>query len=60
MTAPPPAHAPIHRAMVDLKEGRISPDDFRAIMARSRRVNGEAKHTALKARAIANFNGAIR
>jgi len=45
----------IHTAMTDLRTGKITPDEFRAIMRASREQNG-AKHDMLKAVAVAASN----
>ena len=42
----------IHTAMTDLRKGKITPDEFRAIMRASREQNG-AQHDRLKAVAVA-------
>jgi hypothetical protein len=41
----------VHKAMVDLRQGKITPDEFRAIMRASREQDGS--HDARKARADA-------
>lgn len=46
----------IHAAMVQLRTGQITPDEFRAIMRQSREQNGEQTHDALKAKATASFS----
>jgi hypothetical protein len=46
----------IHTAMTDLRAGRITPDEFRAIMRASKAQNGEAGHERLKVLAIAASN----
>ena len=48
----------IHKAMTDLRKGKITPDELRAVMRASREQNGEAEHDRLKAIAVANFNRA--
>jgi hypothetical protein len=48
----------IHAAMVDLKQGKITPDEFRAIMRASRQRNGEAEHDRAKGVALSNFERA--
>jgi hypothetical protein len=46
----------IHSAMTDLRNGKISPDQFRAVMRQSREQHGDEKHTTLKVQAIAAAN----
>lgn len=48
----------IHKAMADLRKGKITPDDFRAIMRASRKANGEQGHDLAKFKAVAAFNRA--
>jgi len=47
----------IHTAMTDLRKGKITPDEFRAIMRASREQNG-GQHDQLKAIAVAASNRA--
>jgi ribosome recycling factor len=42
------------QAMNDLRAGRISPDEFRAIVRASKAQNGQAAHEAAKVAAIAS------
>ena len=46
----------MHQALVDLREQRISADDFRAVMARSRATRSEEEHHAAKAEAAGRFS----
>lgn len=48
----------IHKAMVDLRTGKITPDEFRKIMRASREQNGETGHDRAKGIATAAFNRA--
>lgn len=43
-------------AMSDLKAGRITPDEFRAIMRESKRQNGAQGHEMAKIMAVAAAN----
>jgi hypothetical protein len=43
----------MHRAMVDLRTGKISPDEFRSVMAASRESRSEKEHHAAKSQAAA-------
>jgi len=43
-------------AMLSLRRGLISADECRAVMARSREMNGEAEHQRLKVVAVANLS----
>jgi len=46
----------LHTAMTDLRKGKITPDQFRAVMRESKAQHGEAKHNLLKIQAIAASN----
>lgn len=46
----------MHAAMVQLRQGKITPDEFRAMMRQSREQHGEQGHDALKAKATAYFS----
>ena len=54
MTAP--AAKNIHTAMTDLRNGKITPDEFRAIMRDSKKQNGQNGHDMAKFAAIAASN----
>ena len=43
-------------AMSDLKAGRITPDEYRAVVRESKRVNGQSGHERLQHLAIATAN----
>jgi hypothetical protein len=46
----------IFDAMRALRRGEITPDEFRAIMRRSREEHGEEAHERLKVVALSNFD----
>ena len=46
----------IHTAMTDLRNGKITPDEFRAIMRESKKQNGQNGHDMAKFAAIAASN----
>lgn len=46
----------LFEAMRDLRAGRITAEEFRAVSRASRAANGTAGHDLLKARAAANLN----
>jgi hypothetical protein len=46
----------MHTAMTQLRKGKITPDEFRAIMRASREQHGQADHDRLKAVAVAATN----
>lgn len=46
----------IHSAMNDLRKGKITPDQFRAIMRASKAQNGSVAHEQAKFVAIAASN----
>jgi hypothetical protein len=46
----------LHRAMADLRAGRITPDEFRAVMRASRENNGTQGHDAAMFKAAAALN----
>jgi len=46
----------IHTAMTDLRNGKITPDEFRAIMRDSKKQNGQNGHDMAKFAAIAASN----
>jgi len=55
-TKSPETAKDIHAAMTRLRAGKISPDEFRAIMRASRERHGQAEHDRLKAIAVAAAN----
>jgi len=50
------AAAHIHTAATDLRNGKITPDEFRAIMRASKTQNGAKNHEMAKIAAIAAMN----
>jgi len=44
------------QAMDNLRKGKITPDEFRAIARASREQNGAAEHDRIKALAVASSN----
>lgn len=53
--SPAPTARDIFDAMKALRTRKITADEFRAVMARSRAMNGETEHDRLKFVASANF-----